>query len=107
MTGSNPDDGQQGIGPSPPQRQVNTAGSANQQTDEYEMITRPAAVYQSLSPTYAGLPKVYATIGAILPQPQSKAVFSTHEMPLDYESLSATARVPVGNKVYASLKPSS
>ena len=71
------------------------------------MIYRPTAVYQSLSPTYAGLPKEYASIGAILPQPQSKAVFSVHEMPLDYEGLSSTARVPVGNKVYASLKPSS
>ena len=107
MTGSNLDDGQQDIWPSLPQRQANTAGSASQQTEEYEMITRHAADYQSLSLTFAGVPKVYATIGAILPEPQSKAVFSTHEMPLDYEGLSATARVPVGNKVYASLKPSS
>ena len=71
------------------------------------MITRPAAEYQSLSPTYAGVPKVYASIGAILPEPQSQAVMSTHEMPLDYEGLSTTGRAPVGYKVYASLKPSS
>ena len=56
------------------------------------MITRPAAEYQSLSPTYAGVPRVYASIRAILPESQSTAVISTHEMPLDYEGLSTTVR---------------
>ena len=86
------------------QRQANTVGSANPQPQEYEMITRPAAEYQSLAPTYTGVPKVYATIGDVSPHPQTNAVFSSHAMPTDYEALSSRARASGAHKVYASLK---
>ena len=85
-------------------RRATTVGSANPQPQDYEMMTRPAAEYQSLSPTYAGVPKVYATIGDVSPHPQSNAVFSSHVMPTDYEALSSRARASGAHKVYASMK---
>ena len=92
------------------QQRSNTGVSPNPQTVGYGMTAQPDAEYQTLSPTERApvAPKVYASLGDVLPQPQSNAVFSPQERTIqrtaEYEALSSQARVPVEHKVYASLK---